>query len=155
MEYVALLFFALLSVLLVMQVWRWEVRDALQSVDKNRADGHTGTGSPVTPAYRRETKPVCPAVKQCLQSHDHCAFRRMVLFYSFFFLRLICLFGHTAQLVVSYFPDQGSNLCPLQWKLSILTTGPPGRFQSFLIKRSIWTWWHLWCPRNQREYSWF
>ena len=35
----------------------------------------------------------------------------------FFFLNLICLFGHTAQLAVSYFPDQGSNLCPLQWKL--------------------------------------
>ena len=57
-------------------------------MDKNRADGHTGTGPPVTPAYRRETKPVCPAVKQCPQSHDHCAFRRMVVFYSFFFFQV-------------------------------------------------------------------
>ena len=24
------------------------------------------------------------------------------------------------------FPDQGSNLCPLQWKHGVLTTGPPG-----------------------------
>ena len=23
------------------------------------------------------------------------------------------------------FPDQGSNLCPLQWKFKVLTTGPP------------------------------
>ena len=25
-------------------------------------------------------------------------------------------------------PDQGSNLCPLQWKHGILTTEPPGKF---------------------------
>lgn len=57
MEYVALLFFALLSLLLVTQAWRWEIRDTLQSVDKsvdkNTADGYTGTGLPVAPAYRR------------------------------------------------------------------------------------------------------
>ena len=27
----------------------------------------------------------------------------------------------------SQFPDQGSNLCPLQWKHRVLTTGPPGK----------------------------
>ena len=27
----------------------------------------------------------------------------------------------------SYFPDQGSNLCPLQWKPRALTTAPPGK----------------------------
>ena len=27
-----------------------------------------------------------------------------------------------------YFPDQGSNLCPLQWNDKALTTGPPGIF---------------------------
>ena len=27
----------------------------------------------------------------------------------------------------SYFPDQGLNLRPLQWKLGVLTTGPPGK----------------------------
>ena len=26
----------------------------------------------------------------------------------------------------SELPDQGSNLCPLQWKRGVLTTGPPG-----------------------------
>ena len=25
------------------------------------------------------------------------------------------------------FPDQGSNLCPFQWKHRVLATGPPGR----------------------------
>ena len=27
----------------------------------------------------------------------------------------------------SQFPDQGLNLCPLQWKRRVLTTGPPGK----------------------------
>ena len=35
-------------------------------------------------------------------------------------------FGCAAQHVGSYFPDQGSNLCPLQWKCRVLTTGLPG-----------------------------
>ena len=30
------------------------------------------------------------------------------------------------QLMGPYFPDQGSHLCPLQWKLQVLTPGPPG-----------------------------
>ena len=34
-----------------------------------------------------------------------------------------CFFGHTMQ----NFPNQGSNLCPPQWKHGILTTGPPGK----------------------------
>ena len=38
---------------------------------------------------------------------------------SFFFL----FFGH----VGSYFPNQGLNLCPLHWKLRVLTSGPPGK----------------------------
>ena len=29
--------------------------------------------------------------------------------------------------VGSYFPDQGSNLCPLQWKHRVSTTGRPGK----------------------------
>ena len=31
------------------------------------------------------------------------------------------------QHVGSQFPDQGSNLRPLQWKHGVLTTGPPGK----------------------------
>ena len=38
-------------------------------------------------------------------------------------------FGHAAQRAKSYFPNQGLNLCPLQWKLKVLTTGPPGKSQ--------------------------
>ena len=34
-------------------------------------------------------------------------------------------FGHAVQPVGS---NQGSNPCPLQWKCSVLTTGPPGMF---------------------------
>ena len=32
------------------------------------------------------------------------------------------------------FPNQGSNLCPLQWKWRVLTTGPPGKSLSPLLK---------------------
>ena len=39
---------------------------------------------------------------------------------------LFC-FGHATRYAGSYFPDQGSNLCPLQWKYGVLTTGPPGK----------------------------
>ena len=40
----------------------------------------------------------------------------------FFFLSILWLAG-------SSFPDQGSNPCPLQWKLGVLTVGPPGDSQ--------------------------
>ena len=36
-------------------------------------------------------------------------------------------FGHAAWLAGSYFPKQGSNPWPLQWKCRVLTTGPPGK----------------------------
>ena len=39
------------------------------------------------------------------------------------------LFFFLWQLVGSSFPDQGSNLFPLQWKLGVLTTGPSGESQ--------------------------
>ena len=44
---------------------------------------------------------------------------------SFYFLNLV--FGHAPRHVGSLFPDQGLNLCPLQWKRRVLTTGPPGK----------------------------
>ena len=45
--------------------------------------------------------------------------------------------------VGSYFPDQGSNRHPLQWKRGVLTTGPPGNspgmpFFFFLINLFIY-----------------
>ena len=36
------------------------------------------------------------------------------------------------QHVGSQFPNQGSNLCPLQWKRGVLTTGPPGKSSAAL-----------------------
>ena len=63
--------------------------------------------------------------------------------YLFFFFFSGCPAGH----VVSYFPDQGSNPHPLQWKHRFLTIGPPregpglaiayktGGFQLFLAIR--------------------
>ena len=40
-------------------------------------------------------------------------------FQSFLFLS----FGHAAQHVRSYFPNQGLKLCPLYWEHRVLTTG--------------------------------
>ena len=40
---------------------------------------------------------------------------------------LIFCFGHTAQHVGSQFPVKGSNPCPVQWRLRVLTTGLPRR----------------------------
>ena len=34
----------------------------------------------------------------------------------------------------SSFPNRGSNLCPLQWRLGVLTTGPSGKFLKLLFK---------------------
>ena len=43
-------------------------------------------------------------------------------------------FGHIAQHVGSSLPNQGLNLCLLQWKWGVLTTGPLGKSQGpFLI----------------------
>ena len=40
----------------------------------------------------------------------------------------VCLFfGRATQHARSQFPDQGLNPCPLQWKLRVSTTGPPGK----------------------------
>ena len=44
------------------------------------------------------------------------------------------LFGHTAWPVGSWFPDQGSNPCPLHWKLGVLVIEPPGKSSSLLFK---------------------
>ena len=46
-------------------------------------------------------------------------------FYSLSFKELYIYFAFGY--VGSYFPNQGSNLCSLQWKLVFLTTGPPGK----------------------------
>ena len=51
----------------------------------------------------------------------------MLLFYFIYF------FGCTVRLVGSWFPDQGSNPCPPQWKHRVLTTGLPGNSQGIII----------------------
>ena len=48
------------------------------------------------------------------------------VFYFFFYSLHHVLAG-------SYFPDQGSNPCSLQWTHGILTTGPPGKSLQFFI----------------------
>ena len=46
-----------------------------------------------------------------------------ILFIYFYFY----FFGCASRRAGSYFPDQALNLCPLQWKRGVLTTGPPGK----------------------------
>lgn len=37
-------------------------------------------------------------------------------------------FCYTPRHVVSYFPNQGLNVCPLQWQSRVLTNWKPGKF---------------------------
>ena len=46
--------------------------------------------------------------------------------------KIILFFGCAWWHAGSYFPDQGSNPCPLQWKRSVLTIGPQGKSQQCL-----------------------
>ena len=54
-----------------------------------------------------------------------------------FFKLLYLFFGHTSQYTGSQFPVQGLNLGPLQWKLRVLTTGPPGNSPCSLFLNSF------------------
>ena len=47
----------------------------------------------------------------------------------------IYYFGQVAQLLGSWFPNQGLNPCPQQWKCKFLTTGLPGNSQKGLFIR--------------------
>ena len=51
----------------------------------------------------------------------------LLLFSKYFLIFFLSFyFGHTVWVAGSWFLDQGSNLCPLQGKCGVLTTGPPG-----------------------------
>ena len=54
------------------------------------------------------------------------------LVFVFFFF-----FGHTPQHVGPWFPDRGSNLCPLHWEGGVLITGPLGSLHSTLLYNQI------------------
>ena len=41
-------------------------------------------------------------------------------------------YGHAVQHEGSWFPDEGSNPCPLHWERGVLTTGPPGKSHSII-----------------------
>ena len=53
------------------------------------------------------------------------------------------LFVTLAQLIPFYFPDQGSNPVPWQWKQGVLTTGLPGN--SLGVYHSTSRYWFLYC----------
>ena len=80
--------------------------------------------------------------------NPHSAAMRWVIFF----------FGCTMQHVGSWFPDQGLNqpLPPPQWKCGVLTTGFPGKFQSFSHDAfELWCWWRLlrvpWTSRGSNQ----
>ena len=51
----------------------------------------------------------------------------MYYYYILNFDFFLFFFGHTMWYMESQFPDQRSNLCPLQWKPRVLTIGLPGK----------------------------
>ena len=78
----------------------------------------------------RKGWPVPPAsILQAAPCHFRETFTMWSLVYpSYLFIYIF--FGRTTQHVGSWFPDQGSNPCPVQWKCRVLTTGPPGKSPS-------------------------
>lgn len=44
--------------------------------------------------------------------------------------------GHTERHAGPSFPYKGSNLCPLQWKFRLLSTGPLGKSLIFIFLRT-------------------
>lgn len=52
---------------------------------------------------------------------------------TFFFFFFYC----AVQCVESLFPDQGSNLSPLQWKQGVLPTGLSGNSPEYFLKKSV------------------
>ena len=63
--------------------------------------------------------PMCHMAKQ---KNGSVILGKLVRYLHFFFYYL----SLSTQLAGSYFPDQGLNLCPQQWKCSVLNIGPPG-----------------------------
>ena len=60
---------------------------------------------------------------------------QIVFIFIFYFIFNFSFLGRAAQCAGSYFPDQGSNPCSLQWKCGVLTTGLPGKSpQNFKLK---------------------
>ena len=60
--------------------------------------------------------------------------------------------GHAVCYVGSYFPDQGSNPCLLQWKCEILTIGPPGKSEIlhiFIPVLLLQRWWE----KGKKEFT--
>ena len=47
------------------------------------------------------------------------------------------VFGCTGKHLRPYFPEQESNLLPAQWKLRVLTTGPPGKFPGLTFEKDL------------------
>ena len=64
-------------------------------------------------------EPVSPALAGRFSTTAPPGKPRFSLFFKIFWLH----HSHAG----SYFPDQGWNPCPLQWKHGFLTTGPPGK----------------------------
>ena len=66
------------------------------------------------------------------------------MFYFFF----ACFFGHTVQLVGSYFPNKKMTPHPWQYRCRGLTTGPPENFPYFLFL-IILSWLKNTCPKME------
>ena len=56
-----------------------------------------------------------------------------------FALSYLLILGNTSKHVGTCFPNQGSNLCRLQWKYGVLTTGPPGKSHTTIFILNVLT----------------
>ena len=89
-----------------------------------------------------------------------CVLKFLLLFFQIVILRacilFIYFFGHTLRHVAYQFPNHGWNLCPLQWKYRILTTGPPGKSPPPYCHptASFWRWCQIIWSHNINSDSW-
>ena len=76
----------------------------------------------------------------------------LVFFSSFFFIIMIIFLAAPCGIQDHSFPDQGSNLCSLQWKCRVLTTNLPGNslflryWKRSFMTTSLANWRRQWHP---------
>ena len=66
-----------------------------------------------------------------------CGYYIFLLVFIFSSFLIFKFFGCVLPHVGSWFPDWGSNPCPLHWENGVLITGPPGKSPKTLLKKSV------------------
>ena len=94
-----------------------------------------GTGL-ILSREREAVEEIDPRIRSQIQRQRYSKEVPAVFMFIFLFF-LFFPFGCAILNAESYFPNQESNLCPLHWRLCVLTTGPPGKSLFIFIANII------------------